>query len=499
MKSKALLPAGIVLLVCLGFLAGRFTAHPSAATAAGRRVLYYVDPMHPAYRSDKPGIAPDCGMALEPVYAGDSPLAAAVPGQGFALTPERQRMIGLRVAPVVRNSGTHTIRTTGRIVPEDDRYFRIQAGFEGWVEALKDTPPGTLVKKDQVLATLYGPEIRTLGINYIGFISGVERVKQGMAPGDTRALDDSKHVNEEQLRLIGMGQKQIDELAASHRSGSSLDLVAPADAVVLARTISPYQRFEKGAELYRLADLTKVWIVADLQGLDGELRPGQTVRVDVPELNRTVPARVTSTLPLFDETSRTLKLRLEADNPGLWLRPDMFVDVELETKMPPGLSVPADAVLDSGRNKVVYVETNEGVFEPRLVKTASVYGDQVIVTAGLQEKERVVVSGNFLLDSESRMRTGSSMSDPPPPNDSAARKLNAANRSGAGFAADGETRDPVCGMPLKPAEIAFSEDYGGKTYHFCSDSCRRKFRADPAKYSGDKAALVATRDKAARP
>ena len=103
-----------------------------------------------------------------------------------------------------------TIRTTGRIAPDDNRLYRIQAGFDGWVDVLADTPPGSVVKRDQVLATLYGPEVRTAELNYIAFMAGMERVRQGMADGDTKSLDDSKHVNEEQLRLLGMGEEEID-------------------------------------------------------------------------------------------------------------------------------------------------------------------------------------------------------------------------------------------------------------------------------------------------
>ena len=147
-----------------------------------------------------------------------------------------------------------------------------------------------------------------------------------------------------------------------------------------------------------------MWIVADVRGNEGEFRPGVHVKVTVPELGKVVDATVSSTVPLFDETSRTLKVRLEAANPGLRLRPDMFVDVEFETPMPAGLAVPAEAVLDSGTRKVVYVETSDGVFEQRPVEISGTFGDQVIVASGIGEGDRVVVSGNFLLDSESRMR-----------------------------------------------------------------------------------------------
>lgn len=407
MKRNLVLASGVSILVCTAFLAGRITVgRRSEAPVTGRRVLYYVDPMHPSYRSDKPGIAPDCGMDLEPVYEGDAgpnPQSPLPPG-GVALNADRQQLIGIRVVAVGKSTGVRTIRTTGRIVPDDNRLYRIQAGFDGWVDSLADTPPGTVVRANQALARLYGPDIRSAELNYVAFINGIERVKQAQADVDQKQVNASKQVSEEQLRLLGMGDKELADLGKSHHVNNVLDLVAPAEGVVLSRTISAHQRFEKGAELYRIADLRTVWIMADVHGNEGEYRPGMRARLRVPELGKVVNATVSFAMPLFDETSHTLKVRLVAENPGLVLRPEMFVDVEFETKMPQGLSIPAEAVLDSGLHKIVYVETSDGIFEPRPVEIAGAFGDLAIVARGIHEGERVVVSGNFLLDSESRMR-----------------------------------------------------------------------------------------------
>ncbi len=486
MKRNPAIIAGICVLVCVAYVAGRHSGgHRTELKGASRRILYYVDPMHPTYRSDKPGIAPDCGMALEPVYEGESsPEQPTLPAGGIVLSTERQQLIGIRTAVAHKSSGVRILRTTGRIAPDDNRLYRIQAGFDGWVDSLTDTPPGTIVKRDQVLATLYGPDVRTAELNYIGFMAGVERLRQGMAEGEMKSLDDSKHVNEEQMRLLGMGEQEIHSLQMNHHASSNLNLVAPGDGIVLSRSISPRQRFEKGAELYRIADLSKVWIIADVHGSDGTFRPGAHVKVNVPELGKAINAVVTSAVPLFDDASRTLKVRLEADNPGLLLRPDMFVDVELERGVPDGLSIPSDAVLDSGLRKIVYVETRDGIFEQRPVEIAGVFGDQAVVAGGISEGDRVVVSGNFLLDSESRMHaTG----DP-------AVQTSASGKPALALVAAGGTQDPVCGMNIKASEIAFQETYKGKVFGFCSQSCRKKFLADPEKYASGKANVAAIAD-----
>jgi multidrug efflux pump subunit AcrA (membrane-fusion protein)/YHS domain-containing protein len=470
MKRKFALVAGMFALLCLAFIAGRFTGDNRQESKGSRRVLYYVDPMHPSYHADKPGIAPDCGMALEPVYEGEasSNLQAPLQPGGVALTAERRQLIGIRVSTATSGSGLRTVRTTGRIVPDDNHLYRIQAGFDGWVDSLADTPPGTVVKAEQVVARLFGPEIRTAELNYVAFISGIERVTQAQPDTDLTQVKTSKRVSEEQLRLLGMGEKEIAGIAETHHVNNSLDLVSPADGIVLSRSISPHQRFEKGAELYRIADLRKVWIVADVHGNEGDFKPGMHARVRVPELGKTFDAIVSSTIPLFDEVSRTLKVRLMADNPGLVLRPEMFVDVEFESRIPDGITIPADAVLDSGLRTIVYVETRDGVFEPRSVEVSGVFGDQAIVNGGINVGEQVVVSGNFLLDSESRMRASAKMPD----------------------AVGAEVRDPVCGMTLKPAGIAFQENYQGTKYSFCSDSCRKKFLAQPANYAAKKATVA---------
>jgi len=476
---------GSLLIIALGaFLAGRYSGgskqqgHPNA-----KRILYYVDPMHPAYKSDKPGIAPDCGMALEPVYEGEDPRAKVRLSAGaVSITPERQQLIGVQVEAVEKNSGSRVVRTTGRVAADDNRVYRLMAGTDGWIISLEDSPAGSVVKKNQLLAKFYSREFRNAEQAYLGSLASIERVKNAARDPDdpNRISDSSIRINEEQLRTLGMGEPQIKELAKTRQVTGDIEVVSPAQGIVLARSISPQQRFEKGSEFYRIADLSKVWILADIFSDEAQvLRPGTRVAVHVRELAKTVYATVSDSPPLFDPASRTLKLRLEADNPGLLLRPDMFVDVEFRTPAPAGISIPAQAVLDSGLQKIVYVETSDGVFEPRPVELGTPFGNRVAVKRGLGEGDRVVTSGNFLIDSESRMKPG------------ALQTVNEKHDAAAphGSKAIDEmsmTQDPVCGMSLdrsKAVAAGHSETYRTETFVFCSDKCQRKFQQDPAKYS----------------
>lgn len=468
----------VVVVACVVGLVRSAGKRPDAGGPVQRRILYYVDPMHPAYRSDKPGIAPDCGMDLEPVYEDQARNIQPSPVRGTVTLGSNQvRLLGIQLETARRSTSVRTIRTTGRVVADENHLYRIQAGFDGWVDSLNNNPPGAMVHRDEILASLYGPEVRNAENNYLSFVSGVQRLKQNMSESDVKNIEDSGHINEEQLRLLGMGDTQIRELGNSRRASSMVHLVAPGDGVVLLRNLSQHQRFERGSELYRIADLRKVWIMADAHGGDGDWKPGSRVHVHVPELSRTLEAVVANSTPLFDEPSRSLKIRLEADNPGMLLRPDMFVDVVFEAPTLPGLTIPAEAVVDSGTRKIVYVQTGEGVFEPRPVQIGDRIDNRVQVTEGLTEGESVVISGNFLLDSESRMRLAAEpkvdlvdKSAPPPATDMKSM-------------AEPDMKDPVCGMTLKPSQVAFRENYKGRTVKFCSDSCRRKFLADPKQYA----------------
>jgi RND family efflux transporter MFP subunit len=258
-----------------------------------------------------------------------------------------------------------------------------------------------------------------------------------------------------------MSEVQIEEIAKERRYTQSIHLISPATGFVLVRDIAPELRFERGKELYRIADLSRVWILADLFGKEEEyVRPGSNAKVrSAQNPDRVFGARVSNLLPQFDPVTRTLKVRLEADNPGYALRPEMFVDVEFPTNLPPTLTIASDAVIDTGLRKTVFLDRGHGYFEPRHVETGRRFGDRVEITKGLMEGERIVLSGNFLLDSESRMKLATE-----------------------GLPED-YVVDPVCGMGVDPRKAASRKSVRqGETYYFCSDTCKESFDKEPAKY-----------------
>jgi Cu(I)/Ag(I) efflux system membrane fusion protein len=416
--------AGLIgLLMIVSYAVGRrHQAEPATENTHSRRVLYWVDPMHPNYKSDRPGTAPDCGMALEPVYADSAAAPGAsipvVPG-AVAIDPASQRLVGIRVATAEKTSGTHSVRFLGRVAPEDTRTFRINAGMDGFVRETFDDSVGEFVKKDQKLATSYVADTLSVASGFLAASAGVPGAvgKDGARtvpfPGAVAKQGVSSIQGyTDRLRNLGLSELQIRQMAENHQLPETVDIVSPADGFILARNISAGQHFERSTEFYRIADLSQVWIVADVFGPDAQnIRPGAVARVSLPDHRGTFSARVSNALPQVDPETRVLKLRLEANNPGFALRPDMFVDVELPVRGSAGLTVPQDAVIDSGHEQRIFVERSAGVFEPRRVQIGWRSGDRVEIVDGLKEGERVVVEGTFLVDSESRLKQTAPQSD----------------------------------------------------------------------------------------
>jgi len=416
-SMKKVITAGLIgLLMIVSYFLGRHHPAPATESASSRRILYWVDPMHPDYKSDHPGIAPDCGMPLEPVYAdsGTLPVASvAVPTGAVAIDLEKQQLVGIRVAAAEKTSGTHTMRFLGRVVPEDTRIYRVNSGMDGFIRETFNDSVGEQVKKDQKLATSYVGD--TLSIAS-GFLAATAAVPGVIAKDGNRTVPFPSAVSKQgvsslqgytdRLRNLGMSEAQIKQMAENRQLPQTVDIVSPADGFILARTITPGQHFDRSTEFYRIADLSQVWILVDIFGSDAQdIHPGAVARVTLPDQRRSFSARVSHALPQVDPETRVLKLRFDADNPGFALRPDMFVDVELPVTGQAGVSVPQDAVIDSGREQRVFVERSAGVFEPRRVQIGWRSGDRVEIVRGLTEGELVVASGTFLVDSESRLKS----------------------------------------------------------------------------------------------
>ncbi len=303
--------------------------------------------------------------------------------------------------------GSHVLRVPGRIAVDDQRLYRIIAAADGWIVDLGQNTVGRFVKKDQLLATYYTKDLLYTERLFLLSIPANEPLPTATKDFSQASIRTAGSANPQfpidSLRGLGMSDLQIEEIHKSRTASPHVNIYSPVSGFVLARNISPGQRFDKGTEFYRIADISRVWVWTDIFEKDREfLKPG--AEATFVYQGRRFKARMSEALPQFDTQSRTLKTRFELDNPGNVLQPDMFVDVELNVEMPPAITVPADAVFDSGLRKTVFVDRGNGSFEARRVETGWRLGGRVEIVKGLMEGERVVAAANFLLDSESRMR-----------------------------------------------------------------------------------------------
>ena len=466
--KKYLYAVLFVLLLVVTFASGYWFSQrtPGAGGTSGeRKVLYYTDPMNPGQRYDKPGVAP-CGMALEPVYAdsnNEKSGMAAMPNGTVRINTEKQQLIGVRVEPVEKASAALTIRVLGTVAADETRVYQINAYTDGWITKIAPVSTGSLVKKNELLAEFYTPEFYTAQQAYLSILGTAVNPQTTVTPYQQyqiAPIGTNIDKYRDNLLNLGVSESQLDEIAQSRKEAKNIVIRSPAQGFILVRNVSLDQRFLKGSELFRIADLRKVWILLDTYENEARyFRPGQSVQVSYQ--GKMFKARVSKVLPVFDPSTRTLKVRLEADNPGFTLRPDMFVDVEHTVSLPPAITVPVDAVLDSGLKKTVFVEPSPGYFEPREVETGRYFDGRVEIVKGLKPGEQIVVTGNFLIDSESRMKTATE------------------GMSGTG------SLDPSCGMMVdegKSKAEGLTSVRQGKTYYFCSPQCKQKFDKAPDKY-----------------
>jgi membrane fusion protein, copper/silver efflux system len=424
MKRIIALAAVAVSLAAGSFAGGTWWAHGSgAAHASARAATGYTCPMHPDYRIDHPGNCPICGMPLEAVRAGaptgGDAAARTLPPGAVQVSPERQQAIGIRLGVVTRLAGARLLRTTGRVAPDENRTHPIVAAVSGWIRNVENVTTGDAVKRDQVLASFVAPEreFRSAQQSYYTGLEAFYRMAVTQSPPEPQPQQSRSQSHAsvrgaeaidrmaDELRTMGVSNSQLREMASRREAVPDIRVESPVDGVVLKRSVSPGLRFDRGFELYRITDLNRVWILADVYRHQLPfIRRGAAARITMAEESRAVSATVSPSEPIFDEATLTLKVRLEASNPQRALKPGMFVDVEFPVDLPAMLVVPGEAIVDSGLRKTVFVDRGNGDFEPRMVETGRRIGDDVEVTKGLMPGERIVISGTFFVDSESRMK-----------------------------------------------------------------------------------------------
>ncbi|MBF0321064.1 MAG: efflux RND transporter periplasmic adaptor subunit [Nitrospirae bacterium] len=336
---------------------------------------------------------------------------------------EKQRQIGLKTVLVERKPMAKTIRTVGRIELDEKRQATVNTKIDGWIERLYVDYTGRYVKKGEPMAEIYSPELMATQQEYLNLIKWTKRYKDIKAPvtadlsipGDTsstlnEALEkDAISVVEAartRLKRWDISDKDIRKIEETGKPIRTLTLYSPAGGYVTEKKALQGMRVAAGEKLFDVADLSTLWVIADIY--ENELpmiKLGQTAAITLsyfPDMKLT--AKIDYIYPGISADTRTVKVRFTVPNPNGRLLPQMFTNVELQVNLGNKLVVPRDAIIDTGKTQVVYVDKGEGFFEPRVITTGLNTGDVVEVTQGLNDKERVVAAASFLIDSEAKLK-----------------------------------------------------------------------------------------------
>lgn len=381
---------------------------PAAPQPKERTVLYWYDPMHPAYKSDKPGIAPDCGMQLVPKYAEEAEAMKDMPPGTVMISSAKQQLIGVRTATVQREQVLRTIRTVGKVTYDETQVSHIHTKVMGYIEEVFVDFTGKSVKKGDPLFTIYSPQLVSTQQEYLIALRGQKYLKDAPYTEVTTGADSLVRAARERLRLWDISDAQIQTLEKQGTPQRALTIYSPVDGIVTERAAYHHGRYvNPEMDLYTIVNLSTAWVLADVYEYEVPyVRVGQPARMELsyfPEKN--YAGRVTFIYPTLDPQTRTVKVRLEFPNPDLELKPDMFADVELQIDYGTHVVVPQEAVLDAGTKQVVFIAHEDGYFEPREIKIGARVEDRIIVLDGLRPGETIVTSGNFLIDSESRLKS----------------------------------------------------------------------------------------------
>jgi RND family efflux transporter MFP subunit len=416
-----------IWLLSLGLIvgAGVYVRHgvrggaPSTRAASVKKIMYHC-PMHPNYISDHPGECPICGMSLVPIEdekaAGTHPATAGKAGQpGLAvegqatiyLDPEKQQLIGLRTEPVRREPLDKTVRAVGQVTADETRVSRVFAKVSGWVDKLYVNSTGATVKKGQPLLAIYSPELVSTQEEYLLALRARETLKESSFADVAGSGDSLVEATRRRLELWDIPASEIRRIEKAGRPIKDLTLYSPASGYVMEKTVLEGQKIDPSTSLMTVSDLSEVWVQPEFYEQDASLvRVGDRATLTVSTYpGRSWSGTIDYIYPSVDPQTRTLRARLRFPNPGMVLKPGAYAAIEIAKHLGERLTVSEDSVLDSGTRQIVFLSKGDGHFEPRQVNVGERAGGRRILLSGLRAGDVIVSSGNFLVDSESRLKS----------------------------------------------------------------------------------------------
>ncbi|MBT8082424.1 MAG: efflux RND transporter periplasmic adaptor subunit [Gammaproteobacteria bacterium] len=392
MNTKILIGAAAVAALAAGVLIGRNmapTVTPQQAEPAAREVLYWVAPMDPDYRRDEPGKSP-MGMDLVPVYADEVAARRGV----VSIDPTLVNNLGVRTAVAERGALPRRIETVGYVGYDEDTLQHVHTRVEGWVEKLATTATGDPVRKGELLFELYSPVLVNAQQEFLAALAGSNEGLQG--------------ASRDRLRALGVPEREIRRLERERTARRRVQIFAESNGVVSQLGIREGMFVTPSTEVMSIAQIDKVWIVAEVfERQSAWVEAGHKATVELDYLpGTTLQGRVDYVNPELDPTTRTLKVRLRFDNEGARLLPNMFARVVIDgSPINDIVHVPREAVIRGGSSKRVVIDLGDGMYESRKVLVGIESGERVAIRRGLREGERVVVSAQFLIDSESNIES----------------------------------------------------------------------------------------------
>jgi len=337
----------------------------------------------------------------------DLPVESGGSSGTISIPPERLQTIGVKFQLVVRRPLEKLIRTVGRVAVDERRLVKVTIKFHGWIEQLFISATGDHVKKGQALFTIYSPDLVATQEEYLLALQGRKQMGESEFPEVARGSKDLLEATKRRFQLWDITADHIRELEKTGKVLKTLPIHSPIRGTVISKSILQGAHVEPGEELYTIADLSRVWILADVYEYElSFVKVGQKAAVTLSYDPGTVlTGQLSFVYPTLDPKTRTAKVRFELDNADEKLKPDMYANIELRVNLGLRLAIPQEAIIESGQKQVVFLHRGGGKLEPRLIKTGVRTGEWSEVLEGLQEGEHIVTSANFLIDSESRLKS----------------------------------------------------------------------------------------------
>jgi RND family efflux transporter MFP subunit len=343
------------------------------------------------------------------------------------LTPQRMQSIGIVLGKVESKRVNSELRFYGNVQVDERRQAYVQTRFAGWIRKVYADATGNFIGKGQPLFTIYSPELVSTEQEYLLAKQNSESLQQSKVSGVASGAATLFSAAKERLLQWEVSPAEIEKLDQTGKAITDLTIHSPVSGYITQKNALPNMYVQPETMLYTIADLSDVWVLAQVFQSDaGKIKPGDPAAITLDAYpGRVFNGRVDYILPQLDMNTRTLPVRLVFPNPGLKLRPGMYVNVGVKRPMGPQLVIPAAAAFHSGTKNLVFVSTGEGNIEPREVEFGPQVGDEIVVNKGLKADEEIVTSANFLIDSEAQLQAASGAFVPPPPGAGQAASMNA--------------------------------------------------------------------------